>query len=925
MYRLMDKVITDICAENPKWSVRRSPDVAKEADAFAEEVIQETGLIPFVICNDSDSASWGRNGTCRHFLILRPNCSKKLKKVSPWRVMAITPHQSHLIFVAATVLGANDYGSRAVKSINEVVKAVAELNVAVDPFALVSSFKEIVSEKDESEWELIQKVLDGAFDPIAIDEEAVRTETLAGILEAKGASLLKFAPWNDLPGVQSMHQLIQDGTIKAQVGGAADETGMALVSDWVQSIHEGEGQAIVNLDPREKSLRDIRNKKDIREALEVKPIGHSVGVESKIATRTEKLVFANKPGKRRDQEEKDALDVLKQLMYKKNQAYNICVKAYRLAFYKQEKQTWSPKHVYDPLFELLVAVILDDRAKDVDMRNKYWKPDHGDTVKDFFIQFLSKEEVTFNGGKKHSNFWKPVDFDGIGAAQIQCGIVEFFEAQDKAWKQYRKLRRAGKWTSYPKFKFRGKKGYRGRGKYQYSLSIQPASCRFFFKDAKLVGCSVLPMQTGGFRFFACAPGKASVDSNGNKTRLTEQDVWLFDEVTHNGVRHEADGTISGHPACKVTLVWNFVTNAFQIHAVRSFMTTPTPVRSSLENAIACDCGSRKTASSWGPCLGGKHHGEGFEKSKLRPLHLHNDRLKSRNEKTKNFELPEKQFVSDIGRARHRKRWNYNKRSKRIRKQPGRYAEEEEITTGTGESSDSKGKGKAVLPEPTVTTEGKPQTTRTSTRQRKPVDRLHDSAEEFVDRQKRWDDAQAKMELALAKHQEELAAECEEDIEPKSNRVLSEEEYFAMKERRSIYRRNRRRFNNSLKIKRRVQAHHCLIAQELLDRADVIFYPHFGSKDMSQSKKVKKVVKRSILSLNHFELREILKRRGLWQGKAVIICTEEYSSMSCAGCGHLYRCLYSKEHWKCPECEFANDRDITGSVSVFMMEAPHHIF
>ncbi len=71
----------------------------------------------------------------------------------------------------------------------------------------------------------------------------------------------------------------------------------------------------------------------------------------------------------------------------------------------------------------------------------------------------------------------------------------------------------------------------------------------------------------------------------------------------------------------------------------------------------------------------------------------------------------------------------------------------------------------------------------------------------------------------------------------------------------------------------------------------------------------------ILSLNHFRFRELLIAKCQILRKRVIVCTEEYTSVTCAQCNKYKMDLEKQKIYNCSGCGYSADRDENAAYNI----------
>lgn len=112
-----------------------------------------------------------------------------------------------------------------------------------------------------------------------------------------------------------------------------------------------------------------------------------------------------------------------------------------------------------------------------------------------------------------------------------------------------------------------------------------------------------------------------------------------------------------------------------------------------------------------------------------------------------------------------------------------------------------------------------------------------------------------------------------------------------------------------KIKNCVKELHYQTCSYLVKHYDVILLPIFQTKEMVKKNNARNHgFNTSMLSLNHFQFRQLLQAKSEVVGKTVVVCSEMYTSQTCARCERLHIKLGSDDVFTCPHCSYTAGRD-----------------
>jgi putative transposase len=134
---------------------------------------------------------------------------------------------------------------------------------------------------------------------------------------------------------------------------------------------------------------------------------------------------------------------------------------------------------------------------------------------------------------------------------------------------------------------------------------------------------------------------------------------------------------------------------------------------------------------------------------------------------------------------------------------------------------------------------------------------------------------------------------------------------ATKRRRAAMRAIRKLNAEKLKALERVSNfrsnfHKQVAAHLCAEEGRTILLPEFRTSQMvarehpetGAKRKLRQDTARNMLTLAHYKFRSYMKHKALMSGCELVIVTEEYTTMTCGGCGHLNRFVGGKKVFKC---------------------------
>lgn len=136
--------------------------------------------------------------------------------------------------------------------------------------------------------------------------------------------------------------------------------------------------------------------------------------------------------------------------------------------------------------------------------------------------------------------------------------------------------------------------------------------------------------------------------------------------------------------------------------------------------------------------------------------------------------------------------------------------------------------------------------------------------------------------------------------------------------RGIIRKNKMKYENRIrdKIENIVDDLHYKTINYITRKYETIILPTFESQNLLKKMK-SRITKRMLLAYKHYEFKTRLKQKCEERGNRLIICTEEYTSKTCGGCGIIKIDLKMEETYECVKCGLKIDRDINGARNIMI--------
>ncbi len=124
----------------------------------------------------------------------------------------------------------------------------------------------------------------------------------------------------------------------------------------------------------------------------------------------------------------------------------------------------------------------------------------------------------------------------------------------------------------------------------------------------------------------------------------------------------------------------------------------------------------------------------------------------------------------------------------------------------------------------------------------------------------------------------------------------------------------------LKIRNLVDEMHKRLTLTLVLNYHTILLPKFNSSQMvgRTERRIASKTAKAMLTWSHFRFRQrLLSKAREYPWCQVVLCTEEYTSKTCTGCGHIHDKLGGNKKFHCPNCHLHIDRDINGARNILV--------
>ena len=124
----------------------------------------------------------------------------------------------------------------------------------------------------------------------------------------------------------------------------------------------------------------------------------------------------------------------------------------------------------------------------------------------------------------------------------------------------------------------------------------------------------------------------------------------------------------------------------------------------------------------------------------------------------------------------------------------------------------------------------------------------------------------------------------------------------------------------LRIKNLVKEVHRKMATWLCENYRVVLIPKFETSRMVKraDRKIRSKTARGMLTWSHYTFRAMLKEKAeLFPWVKIVECDEAYTSKTCGQCGHIHQKLGSNKTFRCPNCHYVADRDISAARNILL--------
>ena len=123
-----------------------------------------------------------------------------------------------------------------------------------------------------------------------------------------------------------------------------------------------------------------------------------------------------------------------------------------------------------------------------------------------------------------------------------------------------------------------------------------------------------------------------------------------------------------------------------------------------------------------------------------------------------------------------------------------------------------------------------------------------------------------------------------------------------------------------RIKNLVKEVHRKMTTWLCESYRVVLIPKFETSRMVKrgGRKIRSKTARGMLTWSHYAFRAMLKSKAeLFPWVTIVECDEAYTSKTCGLCGHIHEKLGSNKTFRCPNCHYVADRDISAARNILL--------
>ncbi len=127
---------------------------------------------------------------------------------------------------------------------------------------------------------------------------------------------------------------------------------------------------------------------------------------------------------------------------------------------------------------------------------------------------------------------------------------------------------------------------------------------------------------------------------------------------------------------------------------------------------------------------------------------------------------------------------------------------------------------------------------------------------------------------------------------------------------------------SLRIRNLVDEYHKQVIHFVVTHYDIVLLPALETSRLvlRMTRRLTTKTARAMCTWGHYRFRQRLLWKARVTGCKVVVCKEDYTSMTCGRCGHLNRALVGGEVFHCPSCHLVIGRDANGARSILLKNA-----